>query len=103
MGPETHWRPPVPRPSGLVIPAVASGAGYRMRSAAIVTMVLLISGAVAVALWHSPEGNPAQIPATPPPIPAAGTHPLEVRVLAGPPNGGYTPPLGPLRDSARRL
>ena len=56
---DTQLAPPVPRPSELVIPAVASGAGYRMRNAAIVTMVLLISAAAAARpLAHSGRKPP---------------------------------------------
>jgi hypothetical protein len=87
----------------LPLPAVASAPPFRMRSAAMGALLLLTSGAVAVALWRSPspEKKVPQTAAPLPPIVAAAANPLEVRILAGHQNGDYADRLGRIWQSDR--
>jgi hypothetical protein len=99
---DTQLAPPAPRPSELVIPTVVSGASYRLRNAAIVTMVLLISAAAAGALWRTPGGSPPKTATISlPPVVAAPANAFEVRILAGRQNGDYTDRLGRIWQSDR--
>ena len=93
---------PVPVALEVPVPAPMRGPGFRLRNAAIVTLLLLTS-AVAVALWRSPspEKKVPQSAAVLPPIVAAVANPLEVRILAGHQSGDYADRLGRIWQSDR--
>ena len=95
---------PVPVPVALEtpIPVPMRAPAFRMRNAAIVTLLLLTS-AVAVALWRSPslEKKVPQTAGTLPPIVAGTANPLEVRILAGRLSGDYADRLGRIWQSDR--
>ncbi|MCX6631042.1 MAG: malectin domain-containing carbohydrate-binding protein [Candidatus Solibacter sp.] len=99
--PDSQAAPLVPSPVEPAIPAVAGGVGYRRRNAAIVTVLLLIVGATAGALWRTPDRSGAKSAVIPPPIFAAVANPLEVRILAGHQGGDYTDRLGRIWQSDR--
>jgi hypothetical protein len=90
----------IPAEVGVVIAAPAPGARNRIRSAAIVALLLTVGGA-AVALWRGPEGKAAKAAPIPPPVAAAVVNPLEVRILAGHQSGDYTDRLGRVWQSDR--
>jgi Malectin domain len=99
--PEASLALSIPRPVEVPIPAMSPGTGFTVRYAAIATVLALTSGAVAVALWRSPERQVVKVAATPPPIAAAVVNPLEVRILAGHQNSDYTDRLGRIWQSDR--
>ena len=91
----------IPSPAELAIPGAAAGARHRVRNAATVTVLLLLSGVLAAALWRNPESKAAKGAAGPPPIVAAAANPLEVRILTGRRSGDYADRLGRIWQSDR--
>jgi hypothetical protein len=82
-------------------PAIPRAPVTRWRNRAIAGALLLAGGAVAVAVWRSPERRIDRPPAGPLPLESAVTRPGEVRILAGHQNGGYTDRLGRIWQSDR--
>jgi len=92
---------PVAQPAPMPAPAVAPGAGSRRRKATIVTVLLLVSGATAAALWRGPERK--SVPTGAPAIISAPASPPEVRILAGHQNGDYADRWGRIWRSDRHF
>jgi Malectin domain len=95
----------IPGPTELVIPPVTRGAGHAIGGRAMAAALLLVVGAVAIAVWRRPEGRAAVVAPAPAAIaaPVANlvANPREVRILAGRQNGDYTDRLGRIWQSDR--
>ncbi|HMC58732.1 MAG TPA: hypothetical protein VKJ01_06040, partial [Candidatus Solibacter sp.] len=83
---------------GPLVPAGTANSaksGNRLRNATVGAVLLLLSGAGAIALWRSPERKTAKIAPTLPLIVAApAANSPEIRILAGHLGGDYTDRLG---------
>ena len=76
--------------------------GRRWRNATLGAVLLLLSGAGAIAVWRSPERETAKAGPNPPAVIAAPVvNPLEIRILAGHQGSDYTDRLGRVWQSDR--
>jgi hypothetical protein len=88
-------------PAVVVATSAAPRASYPLPNVAVIVGLLVITAVAGVALWRTPEKKAEKAPVIPPSAAAAVANPLEVRILAGRPNGDYTDRLGRIWQSDR--
>ena len=88
-------------PAEVSPPVAARSAGLGIRHAALFTVLLLVGGVAAVAVWSRPDKAVAKMAVHPAPPVAATGSPREVHILAGSLTGEYTDRMGQVWQSDR--